>query len=243
MLVDLILNPGILQGGIGVIEVNETTETRSLAGEFTKPLHGVGHQRMRDDPQIPTWQLPTVVERSIQVRHVHVLQEVFEEPVTQCGILPAIDVGEKQDRLGGATELERHGVEEFIAMDHRNRLHAEVGRKLERHPRLKDTWFDLRQIDQLRPWLVRPKEAIHPLRDVDRHPVGVGDLPAELSEPEVVAHVGVGDEDAIHQRSRIDPVGKRLLKEGHLLLDRRGGLDEMKGTSDMVDDPEGGGEL
>lgn len=69
---------------------------------------------------------------------------------------------------------------------------------------------------------------------MQRHAIGGRNLPTKLGKPQVVTHVGVGDQNPVHQRSRDRAIGKSRLKKRYLLLDGWGGFNKMQGASLMI---------
>lgn len=120
---------------------------------------------------------------------------------------------------------------------------GEAGDELDRTLRLEGVRHDVAEPDEQLPGGVALEEGDHARRAVDRYAVGAVDLAPELGEAEVVADVGVGEEDAVEDR-RAARSGRARRRDlvGALELQREigGGVDQPAAARARVDDQQRG---
>ena len=128
--------------------------------------------------------------------------------------LPFVDVGDVQERPRGPAHAEADGVAELVPVWDADRRHPEPVAQGDLAIRLHLVDDHVAQRNQLAPGSVRAQETRHARRRVDRHSRGSERLAAEIHEARVVADVGMGEKDAVHERPAHGPFGVERFELG-----------------------------
>ncbi len=143
--------------------------------------------------QVASWKFVGREEGPIQEEVVASLGEGFEGGFQA---VPGVDVGsmEQAAALGSADE-EGEGAAELVPMGNLQRHHLEAFLQGNHGAGLKGVQFDLAQFHELAPGTVFPEELRHPRPAPDGHGFRGRGFAAQPGQAQVVADVGMGEEN------------------------------------------------
>ena len=203
-----------LERRVRVVEVGEGDAQPGRFHERREEVHRVGDQGVADRRHVAPRQLVEGVEGAVEERLVDAGEQLRQRPRPGA---PGVGVRHVEDGAPRAADEEAEGVAVLVAVRHLERRHRHPVLQRHRLAGAQRAQLDVLQLHELAPGAVAAQEVGHARRGPDREAPGVDRLEAEEGEPEVVADVGVGQEDAVDRGAVDAPRGGAPAHPRHLI--------------------------
>ncbi len=223
-----------------MVQMSEPDLVALRPWQLREPTQRLDHERMRDFGHLAPRYFAIGEERPVNQRIIDVTDTIFDPDVPP---LPLVDIGNVQQPLSGSFDQVGERVGKLGSVRYEQRGDLDPGSQIDGlawFDRLKD---EVLALHQQFPRAVVGQVPAHALRGVDELTLRVVSRSAELCQPEVVAGVGMRQEDAVEQRRPPlgrGPDGSKLRRQIVLSAQVRRGVDQPSLPALGVDDEQAG---